>query len=151
MKRRTLVHVAIAAPLAGFIHRYALPGADAPPLPSGLWQGPSAAATPHEETPVMQWFRRWQEATTALNTQDMTEDEFERMNEDRIAIEDSLMAIPAESARDFVAKVYAYTNRGEVGLPSHIEAPALWDEARALVFDAGAIFHGEPHPQEGRA
>ena len=99
----------------------------------------------------MQWFRRWQEATVALNSRDMTDEEFQLANEDRIAIEDSLMAIPAENARDFTAKVYAYTNRGEVGLPNHNEAPELWAEARALLFNAGTIVHRASHPQEDRA
>lgn len=98
----------------------------------------------------MQWFRRWQEVTAKLNSQRLTDEEFALEIEERVAIEDSLLAIPAENARDFVAKVYAYTNRGEVGLPNHNDAPVLWAEARALVFDAGTIVHGELHPQEGR-
>ncbi|OWJ74391.1 hypothetical protein, partial [Haematobacter genomosp. 1] len=119
---------------------------------SGDVDGVTAAVmTDQDETPVMQWFRRWQEVTATLNAQRMTDEEFQVANEDRIAIEDSLMAIPAENARDFVAKVYAYTNRGELGLPNHNELPPLWDEARALVFGAGTIVHGTPHPQEDLA
>ncbi|KFI27774.1 hypothetical protein CN97_00650 [Haematobacter massiliensis] len=122
--RRALLNMAIAAPVAGAIWKGVFAPEPGEAAPSMMGQ---------DDTPVMQWFRRWQEATTALSTRDMTDEEFQMANEDRIAIEDSLMAIPAENARDFVAKVYAYTNRGEVGLPNHNEARELWAEARAII------------------
>ncbi|WP_143412825.1 hypothetical protein [Haematobacter missouriensis] len=59
MKRRTLVHVAVAAPLAGFIHRHTFPDAEARPLPSEVDPHPQGgAAVPRKDTPVMQWFAR---------------------------------------------------------------------------------------------
>ncbi|KFI24210.1 hypothetical protein CG51_18595 [Haematobacter missouriensis] len=122
--RRALLNMAIAAPVAGMIHMG---------LNSGGTGSMSAAGLGPEETEVMQWFRRWLNVTARMHALPAGSPAFDGLLDEQTGIEDSLLAIPAENARDFVAKVYAYTNRGEVGLPNHNEIAELWAEARALI------------------
>ncbi|OWJ79862.1 hypothetical protein, partial [Haematobacter genomosp. 1] len=118
---------------------------------SGDVDGVTAAVmTDRDDTPVMQWFGRWLEVTARMRALPAGSPAFDGLLDEQTSIEDSLLTLPAENARDFVAKVYAYTNRGEGGLPSHNELPALWAEARALVFHTGCIVHAQAHPQEDR-
>lgn len=88
------------------------------------------------ETPIIRLFREWEALYAYLDGpvgRELSEDEFDAELDRRIAIEDRMMEIPSEGPADFVAKVIAYTTRGESGLPDHQSNPAFWAEARALI------------------
>lgn len=88
-----------------------------------------AAAT---VTPVMRKYRKWVEYTAWINTEacDLPEPEWEEAVNRHSDMEDDLIATPAENAVDVIAKITAYSNFGQNGLPKN---PILWAEARALL------------------
>lgn len=90
------------------------------------------AAAP-SETPVMRAFREWQAYTAWLNAAPMSDDEMAAATNVMTDMEDALMAIPAENAQDFIAKVVAYAHNGWNGLPCADAMPELWAEANRLI------------------
>ncbi|MDQ7776259.1 MAG: hypothetical protein Q4615_10395 [Paracoccus aminovorans] len=86
------------------------------------------------ETPVMRAYREWEALYAFLNRDDrggLSADDWNSECDRRIEIEDQMMEMPAQNARDIIAKVLAYTANGdsELPYPDH----AFWAEARALV------------------
>lgn len=88
------------------------------------------------DTPVMRLFREWElaidayraaEATDPLGT--LTVQTYEAQGD----LERSILETPCLTARDFTAKVIAWTDCGEHDLPDRAENQTLWAEARALI------------------
>lgn len=100
---------------------------------------PAAAAIPAlaaTETPILAMFREWVPMTAWLNgpvSQEASEDEFERINDARIALEDRMMAEPAQGPVDVLVKMLAWTHYGEDQLLTKEHQPQLWTEARAMI------------------
>lgn len=96
---------------------------------------PAAASATTADTPVMRKYREWEAARAAANgaPAEMPDEEHGALVSAQIAIEDELITIPAENAQDFIAKAMAYTAEGWNGMPSNIEMPELWAEAKRLI------------------
>lgn len=125
--RRTLLNMAIAAPVAAIIHKG---------LFSGDVESVAAPVLKQDDTPVMRWFREWVYWIGEENrhyTELGDETAADAASDNRHRVEEQLMALPCQDARDFVAKVVAYTDHGEFCLKGRQEAPSLWREARALL------------------
>lgn len=94
---------------------------------------PALAAT---ETPILAMFREWVPMSAWLNGPDGQEApaaQFDRVNAARIALEDRMMAEPAQGPMDVLAKMLARTHYGEDDLMSAALLPQVWSEARAVV------------------
>jgi hypothetical protein len=93
----------------------------------------TAASAITVETPVMRKFREWEEHTEWLNGPGglLEGDEWEAAVERQTDLEDDLLDIPSENVRDVIAKVAAYSNFGQNGLPTR-EA-LLWSEMREFI------------------
>ena len=87
------------------------------------------------ETPVMRKFREWEAALAAVRSADPTigDEASGALVAAQIDIEEELIAMPAANARDFAAKVLAYSGDGWNGLPSAEAMPELWAEAKRFV------------------
>lgn len=84
------------------------------------------------DTPVMQLFREWEAAFAASRAYEGDdEDEVDRLSDVYIAIEDRMMDVEAQSARDVFAKVWAYTSGGVSSLPDRLSplGATFWAEA----------------------
>lgn len=84
------------------------------------------------DTPVMRLFREWR-AITELVASDapMTEEELAEATDRRYALKDQMLAEPALTAQDVLAKLIASTTWGDWGLER--DRDAFWAEARALM------------------
>ncbi|MEI4473342.1 hypothetical protein [Frigidibacter sp. MR17.24] len=89
------------------------------------------------DTPAVALFRKWQ----ALKVQEMAafrdpSDEggkrCDELYEERIKLEDRMMALPSQSAACVFAKVMAYTSGGAFALTDGV-VPEFWDEACAAL------------------
>lgn len=101
--------------------------------PAVALAGPVAAET---ETPVAALFREWRDYHAWLNgpeTNGMGCSEFNVLCEHLRTLEAQIMGAPSLDARDTVMKAVALSYYGDEGLPSLVEAPDFWAEARALV------------------
>jgi len=116
MKRRDLMRLAPAALMAG--------------------AAPAVGAAGVEETPVMKLFREWEplyQFVGASARNGMPEEEWNQLHNRVWDIADLIVATPAQTAQDFIAKVICNTVWGEHGLPDEGQNPSLWAEARALI------------------
>ncbi|TGN58592.1 hypothetical protein E4L95_12335 [Paracoccus liaowanqingii] len=104
--------------------------------PAALFVGALPSVAVAAQSPVMSLFREWQAMNEWLNgsaTDGMPRRDFDKLVDARIDIEDRLMAEPAQSASDVVAKMTAYTYFGDEGLPSASRLPQVWAEAKAFM------------------
>lgn len=117
MNRRKLL---TAAPAFGF---------------AGLLAG-AVPAIADTETPVMRMFREWQPLSAWLNgpdSNDVPEAEFDRINGERIDLENRIMDVPAQGPGDVLAKMLARTNYGEDEMLDSKHLPQVWAEARQML------------------
>lgn len=93
----------------------------------------------HVDTAIMRLFREWEAARNALKAAcvlpETPENEAiykaaDRWNGD---IEDKILALPAQTAQDFIAKVAILTFFGRHALQDEREDPAFWSEARRMM------------------
>lgn len=93
---------------------------------------PALSVPQIEETPVMRAFREWEAYSAWVNTEagDLPEPEWDAAVNRLTDLEDEIIETPAESAFDVVAKVAAYANFGQNGLP---QDSIVWNEMRQLL------------------
>ena len=59
--------------------------------------------------------------------------EFNQVNDQRIDLENRMMAEPEQGPADVLAKMLAWTHYGEDDLMARAHLPQVWAEARALL------------------
>ncbi|MEZ5723918.1 MAG: hypothetical protein R3E47_02330 [Paracoccaceae bacterium] len=99
--------------------------------------GALAASAAVSETPVMRIFREWEAMSAYLDgeaARSMSEDEYDTLVDDRHEIEKTMMATPAQNARDVLLKLSAWTDFGALGIGSDETGVGLfWQEVRDLI------------------
>lgn len=103
---------------------------------AGLLAAGAVPAIAETETPVMRMFREWQPLAAWLNGskgQGAPEALLNRVNDQRIDLEDQMMEEPAQSAADVLAKMTARTHFGEDEMMSAQHLPQVWAEARQMI------------------
>ncbi|WP_172327840.1 hypothetical protein [Mangrovicoccus sp. HB161399] len=77
---------------------------------------PAVAMPAAAETPVAAMYREWLARWTFLESEEggnLPEDEFERLNDERGALENRMCSVPSRDARDVILKLAAITMQGE--------------------------------------
>ncbi|MCB1391011.1 MAG: hypothetical protein KDK12_17990 [Rhodobacteraceae bacterium] len=117
MKRRTLLTAGSAALM---------------PLPAGL-----AEASPGANlSPIEAAFAEWSRASRRANARDVGEEEYNRRTDIMLALEETIEAIPAQSARDLALKILAVSNRWAFAVSPEAH-PTLCAEIVALAQSPG--------------
>jgi len=92
---------------------------------------------------IMELFRQWEAAFAGAASPTVSDKEAENLLDICGDLETAMLAQPATDARDFAAKVLAYTSYGTFALDGTSDGLRLIDEARALVVTAGPLVGGD--------
>ena len=92
----------------------------------------AAASAPVLESEIMQAFRAWKIDLDRYDSSTFTADEGERLAALRYAEEDRILAMPARTAQDVLAKLVIISLGGEVDPTGHTHGDSVFAEARAL-------------------
>jgi len=84
------------------------------------------------ESPVMKLFRQWSQLYSLSIDDDATDDEAEAAYRSYKALEQQLFEVPSENARDLLAKIIAYTSRGDFVLADTGAGRLIFEEIRTL-------------------
>lgn len=93
---------------------------------------------------IMILFRQWEAAFTEAANPTVSEAEADQLLDICSDLEKAMLAQPATDARDFAAKVLAYTGYGTFTLDATEDGQRLIEEARALVAVPGLAGNCEP-------